>query len=159
VTFPDPSMRIHSPEYWHGRAKEARTLAESTLSIDGGGAMLKSPRCMMSWRAALSASPRSFLTWSGHKLVRRIGACEPMAFQEPPQRHWRSYGTAPLAQPDGGTPAAVQRVPVAVSAGRVRPLRQGGDAHEAHMSDRQRGIVAATVKGGGGLELRAGVDR
>ena len=34
-------MKIHPPEYWRGRAEEARTLAESALSIDGGSAMLK----------------------------------------------------------------------------------------------------------------------
>ena len=32
-------MKIHSPEYWRARAEEARSIAESTMSIDGGRAM------------------------------------------------------------------------------------------------------------------------
>ena len=37
----EPSMKLHSAEYWRSRAEEARTHAESTLSIDCGSAMLK----------------------------------------------------------------------------------------------------------------------
>ena len=32
-------MKIRSPEYWRARAEEARSIAESTMSIDGGRAM------------------------------------------------------------------------------------------------------------------------
>ena len=55
-----------------------------------------------------------------------------MAYQEPPQRHWRSYGTDPLPTPAECDAVADAGLPVVVPAHHLRPLRQIRHHNESH---------------------------